>query len=395
MRAFVGLAWVAWVMLGCDGGEGSLDAAATPDGAAPDMSLDAAPGPDAAVDAAADAAPDLEPDAFYASTLEFPVDGPGPFAVGFRTLEVAYAVPGTGEARTIVVDAWYPARAVEGEHPRFLNLFDDDESVIDAPARPPVGEAYPVMVYSHGDRGFGGTSAFLMAHFASHGWLAVAPDHIGNLLTDNPRGELVAHFVERPADISATLDALEALPADDPLSRGDVSRVVLSGHSRGVYTVWASAGAAYDLEAIAAGSPEVTEGERSAFAAGLGDPRVVAGIGLAGGYRERWFGAEGWRAVAVPLQFHSGSADNPDALRAMFDRVDGLDLVWLELAEACHQTFALGICPTFDKELGFHIVEAHALAFARRHLLGDGDPRTVGIVEGEVAIDPAVTVRRR
>ncbi|MCA9541035.1 MAG: hypothetical protein KC620_19175, partial [Myxococcales bacterium] len=91
----------------------------------------------------------------------------------------------------------------------------------------------------------------------------------------------------------------------------------------------------------------------------------------------------------------SGSADNPDSLRAMFDLVEGLDLVWIELAGGCHQTFALGFCPTLDKDLGFHLVETYALAFARRHLLGDEDPRTIGITEGEIDLDPAATVRRR
>lgn len=386
------LAIAATLIAACDDGETAALDARLPDAATLDAAvMDAAP--DMAPDAVPDMRPDALPGADLTSTTELPVDGPGIFAVGFRTWTTEYAVPGTGEARTITVNAWYPARPVDGEHPRFENLFDDDESVIDAPARDPIGGAYPVMIYSHGDRGFGGTSAFLMAHFASHGWLAVAPDHVGNTLLDNPRGERVAHFVERPADITATLDALDALPADDPLSRGDTARVVLSGHSRGVYTVWASLGAAYDLDVIAEQAPEATEAERVAFAAGLGDPRVVSGIGLAGSYRESWFGPDGWRAVGAPMQFHSGSADNPDALRAMFERVVDLDLVWIEMEGGCHQTFALGICSTLDRELGFRLVETYALAFARRHLLGDEDPRTVQIADGAVELDPVATVR--
>lgn len=357
-------------------------------------------GPDSTLDAALDGAPDGDvpdaaPDAGPGSTLELPVDGPGPFAVGYRSWPVEYPDPIAGAPRGITLHAWYPAEASDGPRPRHLDLFEDPESVVDAPARPPVGARYPVMIYSHGDRGFAGTSAFLMAHFASHGWLAVAPDHAGNLLNSNERGETVAHFAERPADISASLDALAALPSDDPLSRGDVERVVLSGHSRGVYTVWASAGAAYDLDAMAAAFPEATEAERAVFAEGLGDPRVAAVIGLAGGYRESWFGPEGWRAVSVPMQFQSGSADNPASLRAMFERVEGLDLVWVELAEGCHQTFALGLCGSLERHRGFRLVETYALAFARRHLLGDTAPETVGIVEGDVELDPAATVMRR
>lgn len=395
-RALVVLS-LGLMLAACEGeSEADPDAAVDLDAAEPDAALDAEE-PDAAADVEVPDAdvPDATPDAAPTSLLDFPVDGQGPFAVGFRSWPIEYPAPITGEPRTIIVNAWYPARRVDGEHPRFVNVFEDPESVIDAPARPPVGARYPVMIYSHGDQGFGGTSYFLMAHFASHGWLAVAPDHVGNLLNDNPRGELVAHFAERPADITATLDAIAALPADDPLSLGDVERVVLSGHSRGTYTVWASSGAAYDLDAIAESFPEATEAERAAFAEGFADPRVVASIGLAGGYRDTWFGPDGWRSVALPMQFQSGSADNPDSLRAMFDRVEGLDLVWIELERGCHQTFALGLCGTLQRDLGFHVVETYALAFARRYLLGDEAPQTVGIVDGQIEVDPVATARRR
>ncbi len=380
-----------WV---CPDGVSVYDYEQCPDAALPepDMQPDAAVDPDLGV-AEADMQPDAAP--VYTSTLEFPVDGAGPFAVGHRTWPVDYVVPGTGEVRTIVVNAWYPARRVDGPRPRFENAFDDPDSVIDAPARPPAGESYPVLVHSHGDRGFAGNSAYLMAHFASHGWVAVAPDHAGNTLTDNPRGELVAHFVERPADISATLDALAALPADDALAAADTERVILSGHSRGTYTVWAGLGAAFDLAVIAAENPELSDGERAAFEGGLADGRVVAGIAMDGGYREGWFGPDGWRAVQLPLQMQSvPGAEKPD-VQAIFDRAEGLDLVWVEVAGACHQTFGLGLCGTLEKERGFRISEVYALAFARRHLLGDDDPQTVGIVEGEVAVDAAATVTRR
>ncbi|MEZ4436302.1 MAG: hypothetical protein R3F65_28215, partial [bacterium] len=324
----------------------------------------------------------------------FPVDVPGHVAGGYLERPTTYTVPGTGETRTILLHVWYPAEAVDGPHPRHHDLFEDPDAVINAPPLDPVGERYPVMVYSHGDRGFAGTSAFLMSHFARHGWLAVAPDHEGNLLTANARGELVAHYIERPADITATLDALDALPGAAPLSRGDFDRVVLTGHSRGVYTLWAATGATYDLDAIAANRPDATEAERAAFAAGLGDPRVAVAIGLAGAYREAWFGPEGFRTATVPWQVQSGTADNPDDMAAMFDLMQGFPLTWVELEGGCHQTFALGRCPTLDPALGFHIVATHALAFARHHLLGDDDPRTLAIIDGSESIDPAVTVRR-
>jgi predicted dienelactone hydrolase len=363
--------------------------ATTEDGASADA------GGDAAEDgASADVAPpgDVETDTAPApSVLDFAVDTPGPFAVGYREWETTYTVPGTGESRTIAVHAWYPASEAVGVSPSYLGLGRDTDAYTDAPVAAPVdGLGYPVHVYSHGHQGFAGTSAFLMRYFASHGWVAVAPDHEGNLLTDNRRGDLFAHYLERPSDIRATLDALEALSEDDPLSAAITDRVVLSGHSRGAYTVWANAGAAYDLDAIAADWPDASADELAAFEAGLGDDRVAASMVLAGAYRASWFGDAGWEAVSTPMLALSGTADNPEEMQAQFDRVGALNVLWVELEGGCHQSFALGGCTTLADPRAFELVDTFAMAFARRFLLDDTSAATVGILTGERSLGDEV-----
>lgn len=365
-----------------------------PDGTVADAGVsDAANTADTEVDAAPDSAvadtaalADTEPDAAPApSVLDFAVDAPGPYPVGYREWETTYTVPGTGESRTIAVHAWYPAAEAVGSSPSYLGLGRDTDAYTDAPVAAPVdGVGFPVHVYSHGHQGFAGTSAFMMRYFASHGWVAVAPDHEGNLLTDNSRGELFAHYLERPSDISATLDALEALSGDDPLSAAITDRVVLSGHSRGAYTVWANAGAAYDLDAIAADWPDASADELAAFEAGLGDDRIVASMVLAGAYRESWFGDTGWDAVSMPMLALSGTADNPADMQAQFDRVGALNFLWVELEGGCHQSFALGGCTTLADPRAFALVDTFTMAFSRRFLLDDTAEATVGILTGEV-----------
>ncbi len=353
------------------------------------------------VEADADTGPggvaDTEPDAAtLPSTLDFAVDARGPLPVGYRSWEYTYTPDGVGEPRTVLLHAWYPAvDGSSGESPVWGGLFEDPHSTVDAEARPPVdGIAYPVQVYSHGNRGFGGTSSDLMSWFASHGWVAIAPDHIGDLLWAYDDSENVAHFLKRPQDIRATLDALEALPAEDPLSAADTSRVVMTGHSRGCYTVWANAGATYDMEAVAAKFPEATEAQLAVFAAGFDDPRIVASVPLAGTYGKSWFGDSGYLAIGdLPVLSLTGSLDGHDGAAAQFDSLDGIDLTWVELEGGCHQTFALGFCDTLDPAEGFQLVDTYVLAFARHHLLGDESAEVLGLLDGSAELSPLATVQ--
>lgn len=356
-----------------------------------DAGDDTAPDDAGAGDTAADGSGDVDVPA--PSVLDFAFDEPGPYPVGYRVWETTYTVPGTGEARTIPVHAWYPAAAAEGTAPRYLGLQRDEDAYTDAPVAVPVdGVAFPVHVYSHGDQGFAGTSAFLMRYFASHGWLVVAPDHIGNLLNDNSRGETDPHWVERPSDITAALDAVEALPEDDPLAAADTTRVLLSGHSRGAYTVWSVSGAAYDLDRIESDRPELDAQLLDVFRDGLADERVVASIPLAGDYRASWFGDEGWQSVDIPILFLTGSNDGPESMRATYERVQSSDIRWVELEGGCHQSFALGACDTLDVPLGFSVIDTYAMAFARHEVLGDDSADVVGVLDGSVEVSEVATL---
>ncbi|MEZ4265238.1 MAG: hypothetical protein R3F39_02580 [Myxococcota bacterium] len=352
---------------------------------------------DAAADAVADAVPDVTADAgpdvaAPLRTLAVPADAPGPFHVGYRSFEHTYTPRGLSEERTITLHVWYPTEATSGDNPTYQVLFVDEESFVNAPAAPPLDATYPVHVHSHGHQGFGGGSAALMRRFASQGWVAVAPDHVGDLLGAHGDSGTIAHYIKRPGDISAALDALAALPANDPLAKVDVSRVTMSGHSRGCHTVWSVAGASFDADA--GGLDAATPDELAVFAEGFRDPRVVAAIPMAGTYSRDWYGVDGYKDATIPMLSLTGSNDNASSARFQFDNLPGADLTWVELEGGCHETFALGFCDTLETQEGFEIVNAYAMAFARVKLLGDTDTKSLGILGGIFVVSPKATVHR-
>lgn len=361
--------------------------------------------PDTADTVAASAdAPDL-PDLVDAETaqpvspsLAFDFTQPGPFRVGHRTLPMSYLPPGSTELRSSTLHLWYPTADTSGPVVFYEGLFPDPEAIADAaPAAPLEPGGYPVHAYSHGHRGFAATSAFLMRRFASHGWVAVAPDHTGNTLADTLEPRPAAMYHWRSSDISAALSALAALPEGDPL-RGlaATDRVLLSGHSFGAHTTWMSAGARFDPALIAAaceGDGELapcTALDRQVFAAGVADPRVVAIVPMAGTIRRELVGPDGHTSVAVPILAMSGGED-PVGADLQYTSTAGLDLTWIELAGACHQSFALGGCSSLDDDEAFGLISAWALAFGRRHVLFDAGAATRALLEGETLLSDEVT----
>jgi predicted dienelactone hydrolase len=324
----------------------------------------------------------------------------GPFHIGYRQVMHTYTPRGSMTPRTIPVHLWYPTRTLTGRHPTYARLVMDPESIIDAPLAASVHPGgYPVHVYSHGDRGFAGTSAFLMRYFASHGWVCAAPDHVGNTLPEpvaDPRPYALYHL--RSQDVSGALNALTALPASDPLSgRMQTMRTVLSGHSFGTHTVWASAGATFDVAQIRArctAQVGCTPSDLTVFEAGLRDARFVAVIPMAGSINRSLFGATGHSSVTVPLLAMSGTAD-PVGADAQFATTDPMPMHWIDVRDGCHQFFALGSCGAIADSEQEPIVGAWALAFARRHILADNSAAVLSLLDGSMPVSDRVTLHRR
>jgi predicted dienelactone hydrolase len=324
----------------------------------------------------------------------------GPLHAGYRTWEVTYTPAGHTEPRTIPVSVWYPTEATEGRFATYGNgIIRDRQVFLDAPLAPsPYADGlYPVHVYSHGSQGFGGSSPGMARRFATHGWVVVAPDHIDNTLTTSVDPVPVSHNYVRSLDVSEALSSLDDVPAEDPLAgKCDTSRVLLSGHSYGTHTVWASAGATFDVARIRADCEPAgtcTEAELAAFGAGVGDPRFVAGIPMAGAFRRSWFGDTGHTTVTIPMLALTGAADPVGQDEQWASTTN--PMIWVDLAGVCHNFFAFGGCDDIVEDEAFHTVGGFTLAFGRTHVLGDTGAEVSGILAGSVVVSERTALMRR
>jgi len=268
-----------------------------------------------------------------------PYDARGPFVVGFRQLEA----PGTDDEPALQIKAWYPAAGdgagplaeIEYEielKPADWQAFEPSvvtgHAVRDAPIDPGVG-ARPLVVFSHGYLLNPEWYSELVEHYASKGFVVLAPEHVEVdwLLAS------AASFA-RPRDVSRTLDLAERLTADDGALAGliDVDKVAVVGHSYGGYTALAVAGARFDLAAfeercaaLASDDPKtflcapfLGKAEEMAALAGLadvpaglwpsqGDPRVDAIVPMAGD--AYLFNDAGLESIDVPMMAIGGTMD--------------------------------------------------------------------------------------
>jgi predicted dienelactone hydrolase len=266
-----------------------------------------------------------------------PYDARGPFTVGFRTLEA----PASGDAPALTVKVWYPAAAgtpAQDEIDYALELKQADwqgvkspvvhgHAVADAPVQSDYG-ARPVVVFSHGYSLNPEWYAELLEHYASKGFVVLAPEHVEAdwLLAGGPT-------FARPRAVTRTLDLAASLAGEGPFAGGiDMERVAVVGHSFGGYTTLAAAGARLDLAALeercAAVAPEDPKAflcapyqgraEELAALAGLdevpsglwpsqGDPRVDAIVPMSGDAHV--FSRAGLSSITIPMMAIGGTGD--------------------------------------------------------------------------------------
>ena len=199
-------------------------------------------------------------------------------------------------------------------------------------------------------------------------------------------------YTVRAEDVSATLDALGSLPESDPLhAKLDVSAALLSGHSYGAYTALGLSGASFNPERIAELCPEeepdvCSDAVRTFFAEGVREERLIAAIPMAPGSYDMY--AEGLADIAIPTLHMTGSEDRPEANEDIWAALLG-PAYRVHVAGGCHQLFALGGCELIADDPGLIVVNAYALAFGRRELLGDTG--VDALFDGSEVVDESVT----
>jgi predicted dienelactone hydrolase len=181
----------------------------------------------------------------------------GPYTIGVTTLEAEPDAKG----RVLPVEVWYPARSGgKNGDPYELYLGPLKLAEIDSPngavrdaTRDTRGAPYPTILFSHGNGGVRAQSFYLTEYLASHGFVVVSPDHVGNTMAELVSGDDSLPPAEaarvRPSDLSLALDTA----LDSSLeSMIDVERVGAAGHSFGGYTVLRIGGASMDVAAVTA-----------------------------------------------------------------------------------------------------------------------------------------------
>ncbi len=160
-------------------------------------------------------------------------------AAGLRTIEIT-----TPERDTpISVSLWYPpgeggSQQIVGENKVFKGVPVNQDAVVAA------GE-FPVVLLSHGGlRAAPNLSGWIASHLATHGFIVAEP-HPPQLGPDEAQAAIAEAWL-RPADLSATLQAIES----DPVLKTHIKkdRVGVLGFLLGGTSALALAGAEIDPE---------------------------------------------------------------------------------------------------------------------------------------------------
>lgn len=266
----------------------------------------------------------------------------GKHAVGYRQFTTTGA-----QQQPLTLRAWYPARRpADDERPATINYTAPNkygEQILPvrqitsvgsafANGRPKqAGKPYPLVVFSHGYGLSPIVYSTLVEHYASRGYIVLAPEH--NETFDGSLTGFWKELIDRPVDIRRTIDFAEQLTKPEAPLAGmiDMDSVAVVGHSYGGYTALAASGARFDFAAykarcaaLAADDPleffcaPIPNESDMATRAGLdevpsglwpsfGDPRVKAVISLAGD--AYLFDQRGLAALEVPIMAMGGTVD--------------------------------------------------------------------------------------
>lgn len=213
---------------------------------------------------------------------------PGPWTAASTSVEIVGA---TGVS--LPVQIWYPTLSTSGDTILYDGLLAG--AALDG-AAPDCAEVHPVVAFSHGSGGIRWQSPFFGEHLASHGWIVVAPDHIGNTFLDDGSVAWDEIALRRPQDLADAVDWLfsESGSGGSYENCADPSDgYAVVGHSFGGYTTYVAAGA-------------VLTYNRQDYH--LGDDRVWAGVAWAPWDFEGGI-ADGAAAITVPMATLGGTLD--------------------------------------------------------------------------------------
>ena len=266
----------------------------------------------------------------------------GKHAVGYRKFTTTGA-----QRQPLTLRAWYPAPRPADKRPATItytapNKFDEQITPGKqitavgralANSRPErTGRPYPLVVFSHGYALSPIVYSTLVEHYASQGYIVLAPEH--NETFDQSLTGFWKALIDRPVDIHRTIDYAELLTKPGAPLAGliDMDNIAVVGHSYGGYTALAAAGARFDFAAYKTRCAALTADDPLSFFCGpvvpkesdmatraglraapsglwpsFGDPRVKAAISMAGD--AYLFNQRGLAKLKAPIMVMGGTID--------------------------------------------------------------------------------------
>lgn len=260
--------------------------------------------------------------------------------------------------RTLAVRFWYPAEVqadaqnVTYEHtmrPSDMEPFTlrfDGRAIEDAPGKAD-GQAFPLVIMSHGFNGWHTQFSNLGEHIASHGYVVASIDHAD--MEIEGVSDFVHSFskvlIDRSIDQRQVLDKLlnDARTESGPVaSLIDPERVGLIGYSMGGYGALATAGADYDYESDTFGTvpSEALAVLREASAEPAEVDALIAFAPWGGQPDNRVWSADTLAQLSVPALIVSGSEDDvsnhDEGVRWIYEQLSGTSRHLLTFREARH-----------------------------------------------------------
>lgn len=345
----------------------------------------------------------------------------GPYSVG--TMEMVLE----NDERPLPFTIWYPALNPDGleeVHTYVMNypgalvgLEAHGHALLDATPNTADGP-YPLFIYAHGFMGVRAGYVAFMEQLASHGFIAIAADHIGTTIAadlSSPDSVWPVLYTV-PQDFGLIIDYAETLNSDGVFtSMIDTERVAVGGHSAGGFSSLMAAGGLLDLNYLA---DECQNGAQvndcdffvpylQEIAESLGldappeglwpsvrDERIDAVIPMAPD--QILFGPEGLGQLTIHTLYFVGSGDQsipPSTYNTWFPSLGSEVAYMVELENASHGIYvnscdtipmivewgAFGVCadPVWDRNRAHDLINHYMTAFLLWQLNGDENAAAV------------------